>query len=164
MLTPNLSPVWGAGNYRAPPLSPLVVKTNSTTRKAEHAHPYPGYLPKLLPKKCFSTMTRYFQTAWLRGCLLVQPWQIHGHFSWKQSTWLKVSPDQWWRGTKTHWFAPLPSSTSHRHDFRLRLLPCPEGMSFVLVNDHQAHRQQGQKCKAYLEHLCLCAGVCPSLD
>lgn len=38
MLTPNLSPAWGAGNYRGPALSPPVVKTNSTTRKAEHTH------------------------------------------------------------------------------------------------------------------------------
>lgn len=36
MLIPNLSPAWGAGNFRAPPLSPLVVKTTSKTRKAEH--------------------------------------------------------------------------------------------------------------------------------
>lgn len=105
-------------------------------------------------------MTRYLQAAWLRGCLLLQPWQIHGHFSCQQSTWLKVSPHQWWRGTKTHWFAPLPSSTSHRRDFILRLLQRPGGTSFVLVNDHQEHSQQGQKYKTYLEHLCLCAGLC----
>lgn len=117
MLTPNLSPVRGARNYRPLPPSPLAVKTNSTTRKAEHTRPYSQHLPKLLQKKNFSTTSRYFQTAQLRGCLLVQPWQIHGHFNWKQSTWLKVSPDQWWRRTKTHWFPLLSSSTSHRHDF-----------------------------------------------
>lgn len=132
------------------------VRTNSTKRKPEHTHPYSRHLPKLLQKN--STFPLWPDT------LLVQPWQICGHSSWKQSTWLKVSPDQQWRGTKTHWFPPLPSSTSHRHDFILRLLQRPEGMSLVLVNEHQEHSQQGQKYKAYLEHFCLCASICHSLD
>lgn len=74
-------------------------------------------------------MTRYFQTAQQRGCLLVLPWQIHGHFSWKQSTWLKVSPDQWWRGSKTHWFSPLhhphPTDIISYTDFCNVLKECP---------------------------------------
>lgn len=144
-----------------PPLSPLVVKINSTTRRAEHTRPYSQYLPKLLQKQLF------YHHQMLPDCpaeRLVQSWQIHGHFSRKQRAQLKVSPDQWWRRTKTHWFPPLPSSTSHRHDFILKLLQRPEGMSFVLVDDHQQRSQQGQKYKAYLESFCLCAGSCHCLD
>lgn len=160
MLIPNLSPAWGAGNYRAPPLSPLVVKTNST-RKTEHTYQcmfiildiYLNFYQKIIHIILHIYLNFYQKLLFhydqiLPDCLaeglfvcaaLANLWPFQREAKHLTEG---LSPDQWWRGTKTHWFAPLPSSTFHRHDFILRLLQCPAGMSFVLVNDHTASRDR----------------------
>lgn len=74
LFTPDLSPVWGAGNYRPPPRSPLV-KINSTTRKVEHTHPYSQYLPKLLLKSPFPPPPDASRLrSWEACAALANPW------------------------------------------------------------------------------------------
>lgn len=164
MLAPNLSPVGGAGNYRPPPLNPLVVQTNSTKRKAEHSYPYYQHLPKLIKKKpkIFPPPPDTSRLpSWEAVCLCSLGTSLGISAGSKASGWRshQTSGGEGPRPIGFHNFHHSHATDMISYsDFYNVLKECP--LSLWMTTSNTASRDR----KAYLENLCVEASVTPWIN